>query len=132
MANTFKPCNKHRDLGFRCLVRRRRSSTRSRETHEHLKGIVDHPLQTSEGADHDDTTFEPQSAKSPKNSLTSIKDYSPNRETVPETRKANILVDSADSCSRALAWLALRVELRNHHIGGVRDDGAEDTGDVTG
>jgi hypothetical protein len=52
------PVNQHRDLSFRCLVRRRRSSTRSRETHEHLEGIVYHPLQTGEGADHDDTTFQ--------------------------------------------------------------------------
>lgn len=60
-----------------------------------------------------------------------IHHYSPERQTSPEAGEANVLVDPADSSTRALAWLALGVELRDHHVGWVRNDGAEDTSDVT-
>lgn len=60
-----------------------------------------------------------------------VHQYSPERQASPETREADVFVDPADSRARALAWLALRVELRDHHVGWVRNDGTEDTSDVT-
>ena len=80
-----------------------------RQPHEHLKIVVDHPLQTSERSNHED----------------------PNREPIPESSEPNVFVDTARCASKAFAGLAIGVELRNHDICRVRDDGTQDTSNVT-
>ena len=77
--------------------------------HVDLVGIVDHPLEPSEGTDHDDTDW----------------------KTIPETTKANVLVDAVHGSTDSFSGLTIGIELADHDIGRVRDDGAEDTGDVT-
>ena len=57
--------------------------------------------------------------------------YIPDRKTVPKTRKSNILINPAHSRANGFARLPVGVELADHDIGRVRDDSAEDTGDVT-
>ena len=68
-----------------------------------LEGIVDPPLKTGEGTDHDDT-----SAK-----------------TAPDTDRAHILQDLEDAATSAL------VQLGHNGVSGVGHDGAEDTSEVT-
>lgn len=51
-------------------------------------------------------------------------------QTVPETAEANVAVNPADGCASTFARLAVRIELRHHHVGRVRDDSAADTGNV--
>ena len=68
-----------------------------------LEGIVDPPLETSEGTNHDDT----------------------GTETVPETRESNSGVNLAGGTT-------LLVHDGDHGVSGVRDDSAEDTSPVTG
>lgn len=43
----------------------------------------------------------------------------PNRETVPETRETNVLIDTAHSSAKAFAGLAVGVELADHDVGRV-------------
>ena len=49
-------------------------------------------------------------------------------QTVPETRKSNVLVDAPHSGSESFSRLAIRIELADHHICGMGDNGTEDTG----
>ena len=67
-----------------------------------LEGIVDPPLETSEGTNHDDTST----------------------ETVPETGESNSGVDLTGGTT-------LLVHDGDHGVSGVRDDSAEDTSPVT-
>ena len=85
------------------------AGTCRRQAHEDLEGVVNHPLQASECTNHDDT----------------------NRETVPETRESDILVDSAHGSTKAFPSLSVGVEFADHDIGGMGDDSAENTGEVT-
>jgi hypothetical protein len=55
----------------------------------------------------------------------------PYGQSVPEPAEADVLVDPAHGLPGALARFAIRVQFRHHDIGGVGDDGARDTGDVT-
>ena len=55
----------------------------------------------------------------------------PDRETVPETTESNILVDATHGATEAFTGLSVGVEFADHDVGWVRDDGAEDTGEVT-
>ncbi len=55
----------------------------------------------------------------------------PDRQTAPETSETNVLVDAAHSSAESLAGLSVGIELADHNIGRVRDDGAENTGDIT-
>jgi hypothetical protein len=80
------------------------STTRGLETNGGLEAVVDPPLETGECAYHDDT----------------------HAETLPEAHEADLLDDSADASLGGL------VELGHEGVCGVRDDGAENTGDVTG
>lgn len=80
-------------------------TTRGLETDGSLEGIVDPPLETSEGTDH-------------KNS---------GKETSPETRETDLRVDVANT----LTLVFRSVHLGNHGISRVRDEGAEDTSQVT-
>ena len=72
------------------------------ETHGDLEGIVDPPLETGEGTDHDDT----------------------GAETVPEAVEADAGVDLADG-------VALLVHDGDHGVSWVRHDSAENTSPVT-
>lgn len=73
------------------------------KTASDLEGVVDPPLETSEGTDHDDT----------------------GAKTVPEAREADSVVDLARGTS-------LLVHDGDHGVGGVRNDSAEDTSPVAG
>lgn len=79
-------------------------TTRGLETDGSLEGIVDPPLETSEGTNH-------------KNS---------GKETSPETRETDLRVDVANT----LTLVFRSVHLGNHGISRVRDEGAEDTSQV--
>lgn len=80
-------------------------TTRGLETDGSLEGIVDPPLETSEGTNH-------------KNS---------GKETSPETRETDLRVDVTNT----LTLVFRSVHLGNHGISRVRDEGAEDTSQVT-
>ena len=72
------------------------------------EGNIHHPLQASQSTNHDN----------------------PDGETVPETHKSDIGVDAAHGGAESFTGQAIGVELADHHVGRVRDDGAEDTGKV--
>lgn len=74
----------------------------------HLEGVVDEPLEGGEGTDHNNT----------------------GSKSSPESSESNLAVDGADS-GLGLAGLEGSVELGNHGVGGVGDNGAEDTSNVT-
>lgn len=73
-----------------------------------LEGVVDEPLEGGEGTDHNNTSS----------------------ESSPESSESDLAVDGADS-GLGLSGLEGSVELGNHGVGRVRDDGAEDTSNVT-
>jgi hypothetical protein len=73
------------------------------ETTGNLEGVVDPPLETSEGTNHDDTST----------------------ETVPETGETDSSVDLTDGTT-------VLIHDRYHGVSGVGDDSAEDTSPVTG
>lgn len=58
--------------------------------------------------------------------------HSPNRQTVPQARESDVLIDPSHGGAGAFARFAVGVEFGDHDIGGVGDNGAEDTGEVTG
>ena len=43
----------------------------------------------------------------------------PHRQTVPQSRETNVLVDSACSGTKSFTWLTVCVELADHDIGGM-------------
>ena len=57
--------------------------------------------------------------------------YNSDRETVPETSESNLGIDAAHGASEAFAWSSFRIELADHDIGWVRDNGAKNTGHIT-
>ena len=73
------------------------------EADGHLEGVVDPPLETGERTNHEDS----------------------GTETLPETLEADVSVDLASGAT-------LLVHDGDHRVSGVRDDSAEDTGEVTG
>lgn len=73
-----------------------------------LEGVVDPPLQASEGSDHDD----------------------PGHESCPESAEADLFVDLSDLVTERALGFALSDQFGEDGIGGVGDDGAEDTGEV--
>ena len=77
-------------------------ATSGLETASNLKGIVDPPLETSEGTNHNNTST----------------------KTIPETSKTNLFVNFT---SRATSL----VHNGDHSISGVRYNSAEDTSPVT-
>lgn len=79
------------------------------EADGNLEGVVDVPLETGEGADHDDS----------------------GANTVPESLEADVGVDGLDLLSHGGVG-GLLVEDGDHGVSGVRDDGAEDTSEVAG
>jgi hypothetical protein len=54
------------------------------------------------------------------------------RQAVPETDKADSVVDTTHCGTKAFSWSALGVQFADHDIGRVGDDGAENTSQVTG
>lgn len=73
-----------------------------------LEGIVDEPLEGREGSNHDD----------------------PGGQAIPKPREADVAVDPAHGFGGGLAGLAVGVELADHDVCRMRDDGTGDTGDV--
>ena len=78
-------------------------ATGGSETAPDLESIIDHPLEASEGTDHEDT----------------------GAETLPEAAHADSTVDLTDA-------LASLVHDGDTGVGGVGNDGAEDTSQVAG
>lgn len=83
-------------------------TTGSLEADGSLEGIIEPPLETSEGTNHDDS----------------------GAEASPESLEADFRVDLADVLRHGSLSLD-GVELGDHGISGVRNDGAEDTSQVT-
>lgn len=63
-------------------------------TEVHLKRVVDEPLERGKRTNHEDTNW----------------------QSVPQTTEADLAVDASDGLARALASLAVAVELRDHDI----------------
>ena len=80
------------------------------ETGGDLEGVVDVPLETGEGTDHNDT----------------------GTETVPESLEADFFVDGLDLFAGGALGVGSLVEDGDHGVSGVGDDSAEDTSDLTG
>lgn len=70
----------------------------------YFHGVIDEPLESSEGSDHDDTWH----------------------KSLPDSSESELLEDSSSGGLRVL------VELGDDGVGWVGDDGAEDSGDVSG
>jgi len=83
-------------------------TTRGLETNCSLEGIIEPPLETSEGTNHDDSCD----------------------ESSPESLESDFGVDLADIFSESSLSLD-GVELGDHGISRVRDDSAEDTSAVS-
>lgn len=81
----------------------------SRQTDRQLESIVNEPLHTGQGTNHEDS----------------------HRQTVPKTLETNSLVDSLHGLQSGLAGLLLTVDLGDHDVGGVGNDGTQNTGQVT-
>lgn len=79
------------------------------QTHCGLEAVVDPPLETGQRTDHQNPRAEPS----------------------PQSLEPDLGVDLADLLAEAAALLALTVELAHHGVGGVRDNRAEDTSQVT-
>jgi len=83
------------------------STTGGTELHNGLEGIVDPPLETSKSTDHEDTSTKTLSHKV-------------------------LNTDLASNLAEGLALVLSLSELRDERVGRVRDDSADDTGEVTG
>src|SRR5690606_9926108 len=84
-------------------------ATSGRQTHKDLERIVNQPLQTREGTNHDN----------------------PDWQSVPQTHESNVLVDSGHGTAERFSGLAVGIELADHDVGRMGDDGAENTGEIT-
>lgn len=73
-----------------------------------LEGIVDPPLETSEGTDHDNS----------------------GHEACPKSLEADLRVDLSDLVAERALGLALGDQFGEDGVSGVGHDGAEDTGEV--
>lgn len=82
----------------------RGSSTSGGQTNVHLEGIVDEPLEGSQGTDHEDT----------------------HAKTTPDANRTELLEDLTDRRTSGVL-----VQLGDNRVSRVRDDSAEDTSDVT-
>jgi len=86
------------------------ASSGGREADCGLEGIVDPPLEASEGTDHDNS----------------------GHEASPKSLEADLRVDLSDLVAERALGLALGDELGEDGVGGVGDDGAEDACEVAG
>jgi hypothetical protein len=66
-------------------------------------------LQSSESSNHDNT----------------------NRQSIPETSKSDTVVNSRHGATGGFTCFSFRVEFGDHDVGGMGDDCAEDTSDIT-
>ena len=82
-------------------------ATRSTHTHGRLEGIVDPPLEASEGTNHDHTGTETLGGQAGD-------------------------TDFASDLAETLAPVLSLAHERDERVSGVGDDGADDTGEVTG
>jgi hypothetical protein len=80
------------------------SSTSGGQTNVDLEGVVHEPLKGSQGTNHEDT----------------------HAKTTPDTNRSHFSEDLANRRTSGVL-----VQLGDHRVGRVRDDGAEDTSDVT-
>ena len=85
-----------------CFVARGSLSTGGGETASDLEGIVDDPLEASKGTNHEDS----------------------GTKTLPESVETNVGVDLSDGST-------LLVHDGDHGVSWMRNNGAEDTGNVT-
>lgn len=77
-----------------------------------FEGIIDPPLKTGQSTDHDD----------------------PGHETSPKALESDLRVDLSDlstQSGRLVGLISSCDELGQDGVSGVRNDGAEDTGEVT-
>lgn len=81
------------------------SSTGGGQTNVDLEGVVEEPLEGSQGTDHEDT----------------------HAKTTPDANRSHLSEDLANRRTSGVL-----VQLGDHRVGRVRDDSAEDTSDVTG
>lgn len=85
------------------------SSSSGLESNHGLEAIVDPPLETSEGTDHDDS----------------------GHETSPETLESYFGVDGSDFAAQGARDVSLGNQLGEDGVCGVGNYGAEDTSEVT-
>lgn len=85
-------------------------STGGGKTAPNLEGIVDDPLEAGKGTNHENS----------------------GSETLPESVEADFTIDLLDLGTSGLGRSGSLVEDGDHGISWVRNDGAEDTSDVTG
>jgi len=78
------------------------------EAHCGFEGVVDPPLKTSEGSDHDDS----------------------GDQTSPKSLEADFSIDPSDFGSERSFLASFGVKFRDHGVSRVRDDGTEDTSEV--
>lgn len=76
--------------------------------HEDLEVVVNHPLQSSESSNHDNS----------------------DRQPVPEASESDVFIDTAHRGTESLTGLTTGVELADHNVGRVRDNGAKNTGKI--
>lgn len=81
---------------------------RSRQAQGDLERIINQPLKGRQRTNH----------------------QNPDRQPIPQTLESHIPIYPRDSLPRALTRLPIRVQLGNHDVGRVRDDGAADTSDI--
>ena len=105
LSSLIKNQKKIREKKNISLLCRRRRGPRRREAHRHLERVVDAPLQARQRPDHDDAQREPA------------------RHQVEPAHLAHDL---------ARRDALVGVELGHEVVGRVRDDRAEDAGDVAG
>lgn len=80
------------------------------ETNQGLEGIVDPPLETSQGTDHDDSCS----------------------ESSPESAESDLGVDLLHVFSVGGSFGLDSVQLGDHSVSGLGNEGTEDTSNVTG
>lgn len=70
---------------------------------------INHPLETSQSTNHDNT----------------------HGKTVPEPTESNFPVDTAHDFSKGFTRLSIGIEFADHDISGMRDNGTENTSEIT-
>ena len=85
------------------------SSSGCGQTDSSLEGVIDPPLQTSKGTDHQDS----------------------GHETSPQTLESDLSINSADLLTKRTSLRPLRVQFRDHSVSRMRDNSTEDTSKVT-
>jgi hypothetical protein len=104
------------------------TTTGRRQAHEKLERIVYEPLQACEGTNHTwrlvSRVLNLVSNRQKSNS------HNPDRQPVPQTHKANLVVYATHRCTERLSRSSICVQLADHNIGWVRNNGAKNTSKV--